>query len=235
MSYFFKFISFNLLILIMEKTMKFNINNYVLYKLHNEWHEGRVTNVTTDGIKEVYSIFSFDTFDELILKSDDSLTISTPENRRKLKPHSQNSIIGKIRIPHILKSIMLIDKEWIIYNPTSFPTKHTVSDVLNKAKIFFISNNLSDSDEIIEVISGFIRSFNTLLPKFLLYEKEKHQLSDAIENFADNYGCIYLLRLICFLHKKHHFYVKDTVVAGIIIEYTIYLLDFMLLNYKEFF
>lgn len=219
----------------MDKTPKFKLNNYVLYKFNNEWHEGRINRITTQDDKEFYHILSFATLNEFTLKTEESLTISNPENKRKLKLVFMNNLVGRIHVPYVLKSLMMIDKEWVQYNTIPFPAKSTAAHVLNKAKIFFIENGLSDSEEIIEVINGFAWAFNMFFYKFLLFEAERAQFTALIPNVVETYGTSYLLRLLYFLQIKGQEYIKDSVVYSIVYEYTIYLFDYIALNYKEIF
>lgn len=218
-----------------SKKMKFRINNYVLYKAQNEWHEGRITNISYEDSVEIYHLRSFHNFNNMIFKSEELLVNATPENKRKMKTSIFYGLAGKIHIPPLLKSMLVIDKDWVQNNIYQLPAKHTVSNILKQAKDFFINNGAGDQDEISEIYNGFVRVFDSFLPRVLLYETEIEQYHQVTESPSEKYGSVYLLRLIYFLQKQNKSYIDDPVTAGIMLDYTIYLLDFLMMKFKELF
>ena len=214
---------------------KIKINNYVLYKSNGEWHEGRITHVIHEDSREVYCLFSFTTFSEIVFKTDEFLSCPAPELKRKMKVSSFADIPNKTHIPPLLLNILIVDREWAETNMYELPARMTVAAILQQARGFFLSNGVGDPDEVSEIYLGLIDTFNPFLPRFLLYENEVEQHSKISGSPAENYGSTYLLRLIYFLQKKGRHCIADGVTASIMLDYTVYLLDFLLMRFNDFF
>lgn len=218
-----------------SKKPKIKINNYVLYKTNNEWHEGRVTHIVYEEARETYYLFSFATFSEMVFKTDELLSCPGPELKRKMKVSSFADIPNKTHIPPLLMNILVVDREWVEANKYEFPARLTVLAILQQARNFFLSNGAGDPDEVSEVYLGFADAFNAFLPRFLLYESETEQSRQTGGSPSEGYGATYLLRLVYFLQKKGRYYIADGATAAIMLDYTVYLLDFLLMRFNDFF
>lgn len=216
--------------------MRHKINSYVLYRDANDWHEGRISNITYGDAGEIYHVFSFLTFTELVFTSDEALSSASPELRRKMKSSPFANIPNKVHVPLLLKSIMVADKEWATGNLYDLPPKVTAAAVIRHFKDFMTNNSgACESDEIAEACAGFICVFNAVLPRFLLYQSEKEQYERIKGDPVEAYGPVHLLRLIYFLQKRGKNYVCGTQTVGVVLDYTVYLSDFLLLKHKEYF
>lgn len=209
------------------------VNNYILYKDNNSWYEGRISNITVEDGKEMYTILSFLTLDEHVLRAEDIMTTPGPELRRKIKSPNPDYIPGRVYIPQTLKNILVVDKEWAKINKYDMPDqKGSAAFLLLKAKEFFIENGLGDVDEVSEIIMGFTDVFNLFITRFLLYNTEKTMYNNAN---IDVMGPVFLLRLLYYLQKNGHNHVKDSITLDIIHDYVAYLYDYIIMNFHLFF
>lgn len=215
---------------------KFRINDYVVYKDSNEWHEGRINSIQYEESGERYNITSLHTFTEISIKNHDFISNTSPEMRRKMKSHIPLDTVNKIHFPLILKHILVLDKESCAQKIYELPHTITVTEIVKAFTIFFRENNGSnDEDEIGEVYKAFIHSFDTLLSMFLLYENEIEQYKLMKEKPSETYGFIHFLRLLYYLQKEGIDLAVDNQTKTVILDYTIYMLDFLVLKYKEFY
>lgn len=217
-----------------QKAEKFHINNYVLYKSSNEWREGRIKNIIQDKGRIIYRIISFHNYSEVSLTSDDSISISSPETRRKLKLNLFDDIPNKTHIPPLLENLLILDKEWMQHNSYESPPRVTVRQALDHFREFLLGS-FGEADEIHEAYLGFQDLFNSLLPLFLLYGREKQSYTPLSTPPSENYGPVYLLRLIYFLQKNGRYYMNDPVAEAIMLDYTVYLLDYLLMRHNDYF
>ncbi|ELA42653.1 uncharacterized protein VICG_00405 [Vittaforma corneae ATCC 50505] len=219
-----------------NKKEKFSVNNYIVFKQGPDCYEGRIKNISVEGGIEVYQVFCFTTFTDFRVPATDVLSNVSQEVKRKMKTTAYLEIPGQIYIPPALKNILVVDKEWSIENKYDLPHKNSVSSILKQFKDFVMNSaNICDLDEATEVQKGFAMCFNSFFKKFLMYSIEKDQISSLKGEPTEYCGPVHLLRLIYFIQKNVNTYIKDKEVEGIVLDYTIYLLDFMLIRYKDYF
>lgn len=220
----------------MEKKEKFTVNNYVVFKYDNKCLEGRVKGVTINGTTEIYNIFCFVTFSDLKIQSTDILSNISQEIKRKMRSSPFLEIPNKAHFPPALKNVLIVDKEWLQDNRYDFPYKINGTTVLTQFKDFIVKQALiGDINEITEVVKGFTLCFNTFFKKFLVYENEIYQLESISGDPIEYCGPVHLLRLIYFLQKEASSFIQDLQTRNIVLDYSVYLLDFMLLKYQEYF
>lgn len=214
----------------------FKTHNYILYKADGEWCEGRISAITFEGDKEVYHVFSLATFTNKVFGSADFLAIPTPDLRKRLKTALFLRPPGTTHIPPPLRNALIADSEWAkdnLYDPVP---KVTVRVVLAQFESFMLANSMAvESDEIVEISHGLRRAFDFFFPRALLYADERERLSPLVEEPSGRFGPIYLLRLVYFLQKRGRIYIPDKLVESIMLGSTIYLLDFLLIKYNEYF
>lgn len=215
------------------KSEKFRVNNYVLYKTGNEWKEGRIKSITHEQGKIQYTIVSFQTYSDIMLTSDDAISLSTAESRRKMKISTYKAIRGKIHFPARLEGLILLDYEWSKTNSYDYPPRLSVKQALEQFQDF-LSLSCGDSDEIREVFRGFVYAFDRLLPMCLLYRCEQ-KFKEKKEPASEHYGTIYLLRMLYYLQRKAKNYLEDRYTECILMDYTVYLLDFLDVKHHEYF
>lgn len=219
-----------------NKKEKFSVNNYVVFKSGSECLEGRIKGIALDGVTEVFNIFCFATFTDFRVPSTDVLSNLSQDVKRKMKASPFAEIPNKTHFPPGLKNVLVVDKEWSADNRYELPHKTTVSAVGGHFRDFLInSSGIADSDEIVEVVKGFLMCFNMFFRRFLVYKTERTQIQLLKGEPSEFCGPVHLLRLIYFLQKETANYVKDAQTKSIILDYTIYLLDFMLLKYRDYF
>lgn len=220
----------------MEPTRdRFKINEYILYKELNEWHEGRIMSIEHEEVSETYNIMSFTTFTQLSLRNPEQILKGSPETRRKMKTHILGDIAGKIHIPVLLKHILVVDREMSLQKPYDLPFRISVSQVTEGfIKYFGENNGTSDEDELNEAYKAFVHSFDLLLPLFLLYDTEKEQYNNIKDKPSNIYGFVHLLRLLYFFQKKGAELAGDSQSKQVVLDYSIYMLDFLMANHKDF-
>lgn len=219
-----------------NKKEKFAVNNYIVFKQGTDCHEGRIKNITTENGVEIYQVFCFTAFTDTTVTSTDVLSNVSQEVKRKMKTAAYLEVPNQIYIPPALKGVLVVDKEWTSENKYDLPHKTPVALILKQFKDFCINAaNICDLDEATEVQKGLILCFNTFFKKFLMYPIEKEQIASLKGEPTDYCGPVHLLRLIYYIQKSIGEYVRDKQVKCIILDYTIYLLDFMLVRYKEYF
>lgn len=215
---------------------KFAVNNYIVFKQGPDCYEGRIRNILIEGGTEVYQVFCFTTFTEFRVALTDVLTNVSQEVKRKMKTTAYLEIPGQIYMPPALKNVLVVDKEWSVENKYDLPHKTPISNILKHFKDFSINSaNICDLDEATEIQKGFTMCFNSFFKKFLMYPIEKDQVGSLKGEPTEYCGPVHLLRLIYFIQKNVNEYIKDRDVKGIVLDYTIYLLDFMLVRYKDYF
>ena len=226
------------------KKPKLRINSYILYKADGEWHEGRITNIVSSEEKETYHVFSFATLCVLIFESDDLLSAAAPELRRRMKAPVFADVPNKIHFPARLLNVLIADRECTADNLYDLPAgsatapskKVTVAAVIGAFGDFLLhSSGAGDSDEILEVCHGLITTFDAFLPNFLLYTGELDQGRSMQGPPSETYGPVHLLRLVYFLQCRGKTYISDGLTASILADYTVYLLDFLLMKYSDYF
>lgn len=212
------------------------INDYVLYKEGTEWHEGRISSIEFEDGGERYTILAFNTFTEISVKNTEIFPNSTCEMRRKMKNHIIGDFHSKIHFPALLKHILTIDKEMCKDLPYDMPFRANVSQIIQHFIDFFRMNNgCSDLYELQEAYKAFVHCFDIFLPIFLLYESEIEQFKKIDTNPSEVYGFVHLLRLLYFLQKEGADFAQDYPSKLVIFDYTIYLLDFLIARYKEYY
>lgn len=215
---------------------KFSVNSYVMFKSGSECLEGRIKGISADGTTETLNVFCFATFTDFRIPSTDVLSNLSQDVKRKMKVSPFAEIPGKTHFPPGLKNVLVVDKEWSIDNKYELPHKVTVSTVIRQFRDFLVnSSGIADADEIGEVAKGFLMCFNVFFRKFLVYKNERAQIQLLKGEPSEFCGPVHLLRLIYFLQKETANYVTDAQTKSIILDYTIYLLDFLLLRYRDYF
>lgn len=226
------------------KKPKFRINSYILYKANGEWHEGRISNIVNADGREAYHVFSFATLGALVFESDEALSAAAPELRRRMKTSVFADVPNKIHIPARLLNVLIADREWTVDNVYDIPAdgaatssmKATVAAIVGAFGDFLLhSGGAGDPDEILEVCRGLIAAFDAFLPRFLLYASELGQGRGIRGSPSEVYGPIHLLRLVYFLQRRGKAYVSDGLTASILADYTVYMLDFLLMRYGDYF
>ncbi|KCZ80602.1 hypothetical protein H312_01977 [Anncaliia algerae PRA339] len=226
---------------------KFNTNNFIITKLEDEWFEGRVVESLPEqkSSNEVslYRVYVFRLFTELSQPVKEySLMHSTPENIRKFK---LTSFRGENRGPHfpsILKETIIQDKQKTKENFfLKLPAKYPISRILNDFKKFIQLNKGGiTEEELDEIVLGFCHLFETTFFQFLLYSNELDYVNQFLSEMVNIqktsvFGAEYLLRLIFLLHKKLLNRIECSDTADLTFDFSIYLLDFMALNYERYF
>lgn len=219
-----------------NKKEKLGINNYVVFKQGPDCYEGRIKSAILEGNLEIYQIFCFSSFSDCKVPAADILTNVSQEVKRKMKNTAYAEVPGQTYFPPALKNVLVVDKEWTVENRYELPHRNSVSSILKQFKEFSINSAcICDSDEASEMQKGFIMCFNAFFKKFLMYPIEKDQIIPFKGEPVEYCGPVHLLRLIYFIQKNAAGYIKDQQVKSIILDYTIYLLDFMSLKYKDYF
>lgn len=213
----------------------FKPNTYVLFRVSNEWREGRIVDIVHDPIGSKYLIRSFDSFTNIFVDSDDSVIMATAENRKRMRLSPFVNLPEKTHIPASLTALLVVDKEWCASTRYEMPASIPITRILTEAEEFITKNGAADHDEIHEIFCGFRDCFNFFLPRFLLYQNELDQFKSINETPCDYYGAIHLLRLIFFLQNNGRRYIDTAAVEMILLDYTIFLLDYLLEREAELF
>lgn len=215
---------------------KVGLNNYVIFKLGGEYHEGRLKGVSIEGTVETYQILCFTTFTDVKVSSSEILCNVSQEVKRKLKSTAYGDVPNQTYFPSSLRNVLIVDKEWSVDNSYDLPLKTNVNIVLKQFKDFLVNSTaICDIDEANEVVKGFLLCFNTFFKRFLLYPNEREQISFMKGEPSEYCGPVHLARLIYFIQKNINMFVEDMQVKNIVLDYTIYLLDFMSIKYKDYF
>lgn len=219
-----------------SKREKFSVNSYVMFKSGPECLEGRINEICSDGASEILGIFCFATFTDFKVPFTDVLSNLSQDVKRKMKASPFAEIPGKIHFPPALKNVLVVDKEWSVENKYELPCKTTVAAVIRQFRAFLVSSSgIADPDEIGEVAKGFLMCFDMFFKKFLVYKSEMAQFRSLSGESSELCGPVHLLRLIYFLQKETASYIEDAQTKNIILDYTVYFLDFLLLKYKDYF
>lgn len=218
------------------KREKFTVNNYIVFKRGADCHEGRIKSISIEASVEIYTVFCFTNFMDVKVASTDVLSNVSQEVKRKMKAAAYLEVPNQTYMPPALKNVLVVDKEWAAENKYELPHRTPVSQILKHFKDFTVNAaNLCDLDEGNEVQRGLILCFNSFFKRFLMYPAEKEQILSLKGEPVEYCGPVHLLRLVYFVQKNAEQYVKDKQVRYIMLDYTIYLLDFMLLKYKDYF
>lgn len=219
-----------------SKKEKLAVNNYIVFKHGSESLEGRIKSISHEGSSEVYQVLCFCTFNDIKVNHQDVLLNVSQEVKRKVKSTAYQEIPNSTYFPQILKNVLIVDKEWSQENRYEFPQKNTVSSILKQYREYLVNTaSTCDFDEGNEAIKGFTLCFNTLFKKFLLYPNEIEQINLMKNEPSEYCGPVHLLRLIYYIQKNIKSLVFDEILRSVVLDHTIYLLDFMLFKYKEFF
>lgn len=219
-----------------NKKERHNPNNYVVFKHGNDCYEGRIKSITIEGSTEYYNIFSFTTFTDYKIPSTDIICNLSQEVKRKMRSTAYNEIPNQIYFPSELKNVLVVDKEWSIENQYDLPPKINVNLIIKHFKDFILNSAcICDMDEANEVQKGFISLFNALFKRYLVYSNEIDQINSMKGEPSEYCGPVHFLRLVYYIQKNIDTCVRDHQVRNIILDYTIYFLDFMLIKYKEYF
>ncbi|KAM0679847.1 hypothetical protein GINT2_002019 [Glugoides intestinalis] len=215
---------------------KVAVNNYVIFKLGGEYHEGRLKGVSIEGTTETYQILCFTTFTDVKVSSSEILSNVSQEVKRKLKSTAYGDVPNQTYFPPAIRNVLIVDKEWSIDNTYDLPYKLNVNIVLRQFKDFLVNfTAICDVDEANEVGKGFLQCFNSFFKRFLLYPNEREQISFMKGEPSEYCGPVHIARLIYFIQKNVKEFIEDTQVKSIVLDYTIYLLDFMTIRYNEYF
>lgn len=226
---------------------KFNTNNFIITKVGEEWFEGRVIESLpeTKNTNEIcmYRIYVFRLFAELSQPVKEySLMHSTPENIRKFKLYSFRSEHKGVHFPKILKERIFFDKIQIKKdNFLKLPGKFPISRILNDFKKFIqINKGGIFEEELDEIVLGFCHLFESTFSLFLLYSNEKDYVNQFLSEMVNIqktsvFGAEYLIRLIYLLHKKLLNRIECTDTADLTFDFSVYLLDFLTVNYEKYF
>ncbi|KAI4293048.1 mortality factor 4-like protein 1 [Pancytospora philotis] len=218
------------------KIPEFSVNSYVLFRNTKAWREGRVVDARLEDKKLVYTVLCLRSFYPVAVQDAGDLAALSNEERLRLQPAAFSRDTDRIVFPVLLKNIMKLDKDWVKTNTYTKPAPVTVSRVLRDfAKFFSTYAPGIAAQEVAEAERGFLRAFETLLPRVLLYKNEQTSHNVFTLPVTEIYGPIYLLRLLYALQKESAAYVPDESVRDILREYVAYLLDFLALNYKAYF
>lgn len=219
-----------------SKREKLAVNNYIVFKSGAECLEGRIKTIMTEGSTEVYQVLCFCSFNEVKVNAPEVLLNVSQEVKRKVKCTAYQEVPNSTYFPQILKNVLVVDKEWAVENKYELPHKNTITNLLKQFKDFLVTTaSTCDADEGTEALKGFTLCFNTLFKKFLLYPSESEQIHSFKIDPVDFCGPVHLLRLIYYMQKNISTLVPDENVRCIVLDYTIYLLDFLLFKYKELF
>lgn len=219
-----------------SKKEKLAINNYIVFKYGSECLEGRIKSIVIEGTTEVYQVLCFCSFNELKVNSQDVLLNVSQEVKRKVKSTAYQELPGSTYFPQILKNVLAVDKEWALENRYELPQRNTVTSLLKQYREYLVNMACTcDIDEGNEAMKGFILCFNTLFRKFLVYPNEIEQVNSLKNEPSDFCGPVHLLRLIYYIQKNISTLVADEMLRSVVLDHTIYLLDFLLFKYKELF
>lgn len=219
-----------------SKKEKLFVNNYIVFKAGAECLEGRIKAILPEGTTEVYQVLCFCTFNEMRVNAHEVLLNVSQEVKRKVKSTAYQEVPNSTYFPQLLRNVLVVDKEWALENKYELPQKNTVTMLLKQFRDFLVNTaNTCDMDEANEGMKGYILSFNTLFKKFLIYPNEIEQIALFKNDPVDYCGPVHLLRLIYYIQKNINDLVPDVTVRSTVLDYTIYLLDFLLFKYKEFF
>jgi len=219
-----------------SKKEKLTVNNYIVFKQGPDCHEGRIKSTVVESNVEMYVVLCFTNFTEVKVACTDVLSNVSQEVKRKMKTAAYLEVPDQIYMPPTLKNVLVVDKEWSTENKYELPHRTPVSLILRQFKDFTVNAaGLCDLDEGNEVQKGLTLCFNTFFKRFLMYSSEKEQIVAQKGEPSEYCGPVHLLRLIYFVQKNVGEYIKDKQVRCIVLDYTIYMLDFLLLRYKDYF
>ncbi|KAI5151178.1 hypothetical protein ENBRE01_1952 [Enteropsectra breve] len=218
------------------KKSKFKVNNYVLFRNGTEWNEGRIMEINHENGKDFYVVRSFSTFLDTVVGADEPLSRATHDVKRKLKTPLYE---GEMVFPVLFKNVLLIDREGHELELQSRSKAVSVANILRAFSDFLKYESGSvTTDEANEATHGFLLAFNTLLPRFLLYPDEYSYYDTNIKtriNPSEVFGSVHLVRLVYFIEKRGSVHVSDNLTKNILLEYCLYLLDFLMLRYDTYF
>ncbi|KAF7683779.1 Protein MRG1 [Astathelohania contejeani] len=221
---------------------KIAVNNYVYCKINEDWLEARVViihpNQKDDGTKDAYRKFTvhllstYSIYPEPIPSP--NVHLSSIENYKKYKISSLRHLLRNIHIPPTLMNYLQKDvNEKIV---TSLPARFSVNEIIYLFKQFMSVNKATVIEgELIEMVNGFIYYFNIAIKYCLLYKNEIDQYNNITEQPSSVYGAKHLLRLIYLIQSKYVSECNNTELKDILYEYSVYLLDYLDLKYKEYF
>ncbi|KAM0686578.1 hypothetical protein COBT_002198 [Conglomerata obtusa] len=215
---------------------KFAVNNYVVYRIKDEWQECRVKEILPGDGKDnknliLHVIKNNNIHHEPV--SDMLVYNSSLENQKKFRYTHR---FDEFQFPMFLVHFLTEDKLKVRNNLTVFvPSKYPLKKILHDFGKFLLINKASVmEDELDEVVKGFCHAFDKALHKYLIYDRELEHVERAIaankkHRLCEIYGIEHLVRLMHFMCCK----TKNE--DEIIIEYVYYLCDFLDLNYKKYF
>lgn len=215
---------------------KFAINNYVVFRIKDEWQECRIKDILPGEHKEsrnfILHILKYNvTHAEPI--PDTFVHASSLENQKKFRfTYKYNESQFPLFLIHFLKEDKIkMRNNMVVAVPTKTPVQKIVADFVN----FFSANKPSImADELEEVENGFCYSFNVALRKYLIYDREIEHLEKVMSDNKNSkpseiYGIEHFVRLLYFMMCR------DRNEDDVIFEYVYYICDFLDLHYKKYF
>lgn len=205
---------------------KYQKNQYIIFKYLDEWQEGKIIDYKIDNSKISYQIYSLKSLKIIPNYISDHIILSTLENIKKVSYQITNLDILKNN-----KIIELInyDKKMINNNKFYKDDQYTINKILDMLYKHLIDNKIYlTKDEIVLSIEGLKNIF--LENNLKMCQKEK-EMDDILNNFGVVQivrGCFIILKYL--IVKEESYEVKQSIYS-----ICIYLLDFIICNYKIFY
>ncbi len=216
----------------------FEINQYVIFKYQEEWHEGRIVDVVVDS-RTYYKVISFSTLLEVPTLLYDHILQNNSDNIKKIK-------MAFDRIPVSREMRPLIDLDRVkASNNKIYKGPKTMGEIFGDFNDFLSSNKLYLSKEEISLCTEGLRHlFNSLVEKVLISPRELKYIDNLKRRMArkketyflyNHFGIVYGVRVVYYLLKTYLETISDLEVRFILFEYLIYFLDFCSLNLAKYY
>ncbi|KAK6089385.1 hypothetical protein P3W45_001631 [Vairimorpha bombi] len=204
---------------------KLEINQYVVFKYLDEWHEGRIIDYKQSDTRLSYRVYSYKLFTILPVYIYDHILPSTTESVKKISRNIDNLDI----LRNLLSDIISYDKMMTKTNMYYRPFEYTIQRILDMFSTHLIANKIYlTKEEIYLSIEGLKNIISD--DNMAVCQKEKD-----IKDVFNTYGVVQGVR-VCYIIMKYLLKNEDDYeVKQTIYGVCVYFLDFIICNYKTFY
>lgn len=205
----------------------FEINQYIIFKYIDEWHEGRIIYIFVNDKKLIFKIFSFKIFSIVQHYVANHILPSTYENLKRVSYNTFNTqIINNNKLISILKYDVEQVEKGKIYKNNMFD----LDLILNNFAQFMNMNKIYLTQEEIKLsIEGLMELFKNYKEYFCFSDKEKQLCT------ISDFGVVHGIRF-GFLVVKHIAVKEDDPhVRHLITSIILYFLDFIMINCDKYY
>lgn len=205
----------------------FKVNQYIIFKYIDEWHEGRIIYIFINDNKLIYKIFSFKIFSIVQHYVANNILPSTYEN---LKRVSYNNFNFKIINNSKLISILKYDVQQIEKGKYYKSNEYNLDFIFKNFAHFLTMNNIYLTQEEIKLsVEGLKDLFENYKEYFCFNENEK-----KLKEVSD-FGLVHGIRFAFLVMKQIINKEDDEHIKQLVISIILYFLDYIMLNYDKYY